>query len=423
MIKAFLSLIALLFAQNISAFELPKITASQLPAEAAFQVPPPQRIAPETSVRAAASYAVYKVNGVDVVVPSISCGREVLAVLPAGASAETMAAKLRSAFNSPASARPVPITPKAKAETELAAQNPGAAVVSLNQFFPPAVAQLFNDEPYFAGPNCFNAAFMAAGVMPQKIHVGNSEAAQLFSMYFKSVPAANVQAGDIVVFNNGDHAVYYLGGGLVFHKKSYLKQHIYRIALMEKAYEPEPYEWTPSIFDGGSQFSHPETIRSREAWHPTGAQYQFGQATPDETAKVNAVIFINEAMLDKASRWDMAEKMGYFTERLLERLVSDWSAMGKSRNPVIRAYYSKLESLRDQANQSIELELLSSPHAQANADEILRGVWLPRNEYSRGLVGQLLKIYGKDPSLTEKVLDGIAADYDRDPLAHVKSGN
>ncbi len=414
------------FLSDLAAFELQDINAAQVAENsAAIQPPLPVPYRSETAPsRLAASFSAYTVNGVSVVVPNIGCGSELLAALPAGVKPEALTAKLRAAFNSSASAKPVTIQPKAKAELDLAAQNPGASIVSLNQFLPPAAAALFNREPNFAGPNCFNAAFTAAGMMaPDKLrHVGNPEADQLLSMYFKNVPAANIQAGDILVLNDGDHAVYYLGGGLIFHKKSYLKQHIYRIVQLEKAYEAEPYEWKPGIFDGGSPFNDAETIRRRAAWRPTGAQYPFGQASADETAKVNAVIFITEAAEKQAPNWALAREMGYFSERLLENLVDDWSAMAKSPNPVLRAYYYKLESLRDQANQSIELELLSSPNAQSNANEILKRVWLPRNDYTRGLVSQLLKIYGRDAAGLEKVLDAIEKDYDNSPLRHIQAG-
>lgn len=413
---------------NVSAFELQGISAARIAERApALQLPLPtavKNLSEAAPARLAASFAAYTVNGVNVVVPNIGCGRDLLAVLPAGTSPETMAAKLRAAFNSSSSAKPATLQPKARAELELAAQNPGAAIVSLNQFLPPAAAALFNREPNFAGPNCFNAAFTAAGLMAEgKLrHVGNPEADQLLSMYFKSVPSSTPQPGDVLVLNDGDHAVFYLGGGLIFHKKSYLKDHIYRIVQLEKAYEAEPFEWKPGPFDGGSPFNDAETIHKKEAWRPTGAQYQFGQASADETAKVNAILLITENAEKQAPNWALAREMGYFSERLLENLVDDWSAMAKSPNAVLRAYYYKLESLRDQANQSIEVELLSSPNAQSNANEILKRVWLPRNDYSRGLIGQLLKIYGKDPALLEKVLDAIEKDYDNSPLKHIKTG-
>jgi len=404
---------------NLAAFELQELHAPQL---AALETPSspvpssPERLTP-------ASFAAYQVNGVEVIVPYIDGGTNLLAVLTPGASIESISARLRQAFAAPSSAKAAVLQPKSKAELELAARNPGAAVVSLNAFLPAGAAALFNREPNFAGPNCFNAAFTAAGLMsPDKLrHVGNPEADQRLAMYFKSVPSSNLLPGDILVLNGGDHGVYYLGGGLIFHKKSYLKQHIYRIALLEKAYEAEPNEWKPGPFDGGSPFNGSETIHEKKAWRPNGAQYQFGQASADEKAKVETIIFLGGQIETQAPRWALAKELGYFTERLLEGLVSDWSAMAKSPNPVLRAYYHQLESFRDQANQSIELELLSSAHAQSNANEILKRVWLPRNDYSRGLVGQLLKIYGRDQAALEKTLDAIEKDYDGSPLNHVKA--
>ena len=299
-----------------------------------------------------------------------------------------------------------------------------SSIVPLNQFLPANAAALFNREPNFAGPNCFNAAFTAAGMRKadRLRHIGNPEADQLLSMYYKKVSASSLQPGDILVLNSGDHGVFYLGGGLIFHKKSYLKQHIYRIVRLEKAYEAEPYEWKPGPFDGGSPFNGSETIRKKEAWRPTGAQYQFGPATATQQAMAETVVFLADQVETQAPRWALARELGYFTERLLEDLVSDWSALGKSSNPVLKAYYHQLESLRDQANQSIEVELLSSAHAQSNANEILKRAWFPRNDYSRSITLQLLKIYGQDQSALERVMTAIEKDYDRSPLLHIKNG-
>ncbi|MDD5209466.1 MAG: hypothetical protein PHV36_08770 [Elusimicrobiales bacterium] len=426
--KALFIFLPFALSANLAAFELQGIGAAQIAGAAVSKIPLPAAPLPENLKAApeqsAVSFAAYKVNGVDVVVPNIGGGNNLLAVLSPGTNLGTLSAKLRPAFAASSAAKAAVIQPQSKAELELAARNPGAAIVSLNSFLPAGAAALFNREPNFAGPNCFNAAFTAAGMMePGKLrHVGNPEADQLLSMYYKSVPASNLQPGDILVLNDGDHGVYYLGGGLIFHKKSYLKQHLYRIALLEKAYEPEPNEWKPGIFDGGSSFSSPETIHGRKAWRPSGAHYDFGQASADESAKADAAIFITGYAEKTAPNWALAKEMGYFTERLLENLVDDWSAMAKSPNPVLRAYYHQLESLRDQANQSIEVELLSSQHAQANANEILKRVWLPRNDYSRGLISRLLKIYGRDQAVLEKVMDAIEKDYDGRPLSHIKSG-
>lgn len=405
---------------GLSAFELQGLRASQLTSQPRFEIPLP---APERveATRAVVNYAAYQVNGVEVVVPHIGNGYNLLAVLRAG---ENVDAKLRAAFGAPAGAKAVPLQPQSKAELELAAANPGAAIVSLNAFLPPNAAALFNREPNFGGPNCFNAALTAAGLMePRLRHVGNPEADQLLSMYFKKTPSSSLKPGDVLVLNGGDHGVYYLGGGLIFHKKSYLKQHLYRIARLEKAYYPEPNEWKPGPFDGGSPFNNAEEIRQTEAWRPTGATYGFGQASAAETAKVNTILFLTEQIEKQAPNWALAKNLGYFTERLMENLLSDWSALGKSPNPVLRAYYTRLASFRDQANQSIETELLSSPHAQGNAYEILKGVWLPRNDYSRSLVGQLLAIYGKDPAGLEKTLDAIGAKFEGSPLEQIKAAN
>lgn len=413
---------SLILSSNLYAFELPRIDAAGVVDSVAVAEPrlPEARSSHET--RQASYFAEYQVNGVKIAVPHVGNGRRVIAALHWNASHEAFAAKIRKAFNSSPSAIPEKITPESRAEQELAALNPGYEIVSLNSFLPAGAAPLFNLEYSFGGPNCFNAAFTAAGLRsPDRLrHVGNPEADQLLSMYYKKTSASSLRPGDIIVLNSGDHGVYYLGDGLIFHKKSYLKQHSYRIVPLEKAYEPEPFEWKPGPFDNGSPFNSSEPIRKMEAWRPTGAQYEFGYATAEEQARAGVINFIAEQVELKAPNWKLSRELGYFTESLLEGLVSEWSSMGKSPNPVIRAYYHQISSLRDQANQSIESELLSSPHSQSNAYQILKDNWLPRNEYSRALVGSLLKLYGRDASETEAVLDAIGNNFERNPLDQIK---
>lgn len=415
-------LLTTLLAANLSAFELPRMDAYGVSASAAAQElrPPEATVAREN--RRTSSFAEYQVNGTKIAVPHVGKGRRVIAALHWNANPETFASKIRLAFNSSPAAALERVEPQSPAEQELASLHPGYAIVSLNSFLPGGAAALFNLEYSFGGPNCFNAAFTAAGLRDHRRlrHVGNPEADQLLSMYYRKIPAPPLDPGDVIVLNGGDHAVYYLGAGLVFHKKSYLKEHSYRIVPLERAYEPEPFEWKPGPFDNASPFNNSEPIRRMEAWRPTGAQYAFGQATAEEQARAGVINFIAEQVELKAPNWRLSRELGYFTETLLEGLVPEWSSMAKSQNPVVRAYYHQLSSLRDQAHQSIEDELLSSPYAQGNAHQILKENWLPRNDYSRALVGSLLRLYGRDASETEAVLDGIGGNFNRNPLSQIK---
>jgi hypothetical protein len=400
--RALISLLPAILAVNLHAFDLQSVHASRLafsPAAVNIHAPVPLPYRALSGKAAGAKFAVQQVNGIAVAVPSIGCGFNLLAAVK---PRETSMAEnvLRQAFYAPAAARLQAIQPSSSAELEFAAQNPGAGIYSVNQFLPANAAALFNREPNFGGPNCFNAAFTAAGMMqPDKLrHVGNHEADQLFSMYYKKTSASDLRPGDIVVLNGGDHSVFYLGAGLVFHKKSYLKNHIYRVVPLESAYKPEPFEWTPSPFDGG-MFTGDVPITRREAWHPTGVQHPFGPATAAEQAKVEIIVFLTDHIAYQAPRW---------------------TDLAGSRNPVLKAYYHKLESLRDQANQSIEVELLSSQHAQSNATEILKGVWFPRNDYSRSLIQQLMNIYGRNPADLDKIMAAVEKDFDGSPLRHIK---
>ncbi|MBU2530668.1 MAG: hypothetical protein KKD35_06480 [Elusimicrobia bacterium] len=416
MIKIFLTLLPFVLALNLSA-QLNDITGAQV-----FEISSNSEIIPTpTSVEHNKYFAVYDVNGVEVVVPNIYCGKNLMTVLKPGMNINSLSAKMSSAFGSNRRVRPIAIEPASDAELELTSHNPGSTIVSLNQFLPENVAALFNRPAGFAGPNCFNAAFTASGLtrIDNLRHVGNPETNQLLSMYFNKVSRNNLRSGDILILNDGDHGVYYLGAGLIFHKKSYLTEHIYRIVLLENAYKPEPKEWHPGPFNGPDPFAGDIPIKKIEPWRSLGMEYQFGPATADEQAKAEVSIFLAGHIEKQCPKWGFAKELGYFTELLLENLVSDWGDMANSSNPVLKAYYEQLKSLRDQANQSIESELLSSTHAQSNANEILKRAWLRRNDYSKELIGKLLKIYGRSPSETDKVLDAIEKDFNHSPLKHI----
>jgi hypothetical protein len=422
--KPILFLALSLVAPLLHAFELPALNAARVAAAPrTFNIPVPVP-APYLGEKQASAkfYALHNVNGVQVAVPGVGNGYNLMIALPAGSQPAAYEAKLRQAFAAPAAARLTALQPQSRAELELAAAFPGHTLAGANQFLPAGAAAIFNREPNFGGPNCFNAAFVAAGMMPANglRHVGNPETDQLLLMYYKKTSADSLKPGDIIVINNGDHGVFYLGGGLVFHKKSYLKQHIYRIVPLDKVYAADPGEWTPGPFDSGL-YNGNDTVRSKQAWRPTGAKYPFGQASAEEQAKVETIIFLAENITRKAPNWAVAKDLGYFTEKTLESLVSDWAALGKSPNPVLRAYYRQLESLRDQSFQSIENEQLSSPHAQSNATEVLKRVWFPRNDFSRAFLSRLLAIYGRDASALDGVMNAVEKDFEGNVLRHVKS--
>ncbi len=416
MIRILLTLLPFALAINLSA-QLKDITGAQV-----FEISSNSEIKSPIPTEHNKYFAVYNVNGIEVVVPNIYGGKKILTVLKPGMNINSLSAKMSSAFGADRKVRPMALEPESKAELELAANNPGRAIVSLNQFLPENVAALFNRPAGFAGPNCFSAAFTASGIMRLENlrHVGNPETDQLLSMYFNKVSRNNLRPGDILILNKGDHGVYYLGASLIFHKKSYLKEHIYRIVLLENAYKSEPNEWHPGPFNGPDPFAGDIPIKTIEPWRSSGMEHQFGPATADEQAKAEVSIFLAGHIEKQGPKWGFSKELGYFTELLLENLVADWRDMASSSNPVLKAYYEQLKSLRDQANQSIESELLSSTHAQSNANEILKRAWLHRNDYSKKLIGKLLKIYGRSPSETDKFLDAIEKDFNRSPLKHIK---
>jgi hypothetical protein len=281
--------------------------------------------------------------------------------------------------------------------------------------------RLFNGGPDFAGPNCHNAAFVAGGLFPDGClrHVSTDESQQLLGMYYARVSTKAPVPGDVVVYNDWDHAALVLGGGLVFHKKSYLKDHRCRIVGLRSVYAADPHEWTPGPFDGESPFSTDETVRTMAVFRRRPeAVYDLGALSAADRGRVAVISHLMEGVMARAPRWCAGRELGYFVERLLEGLVADFSPMQRSSNPALAALYTQVPSLRDQMNQSIERELLSSAYAQAHADEVLRRIWVPRNEWTRALVRLVREQAGltTDAASVEAALDRVAGAFDQSPL-------
>jgi cell wall-associated NlpC family hydrolase len=367
------------------------------------------------SLWSAQNYCTYEVNGIDVAVPHIDCGKELLVSCSTDDQVE---------IERILDVKIMPAILTSKAAVEFAAKSNGN-IFSANGLLPKSSGILFNKAAGFAGPNCYSNALVSAGLLPLDglRHLSTDETEHLIEMYFDKVDTKNMMPGDIIVYNSFDHMSFYLGNNLVFHKKSYLKEHLYRVCLFDKVYEEEPNEWKPHPMYGYNPFSNSTTIRKMTAYRKkSSTSYSLGEVSDDLRKKIELITYILDNIVYQSPKWHGSRELGYFTERLMEDLVRDFADMSKSNNLIVEAFYHQISSIRDQMNQSIENELLSSPHSQSNANQILKEVWFPQNEYSKTVVSKLLAIYKRpvDEETVLKVMETISKAYDKSPLLSIK---
>ena len=97
----------------------------------------------------------------------------------------------------------------------------------------------------FEGPNCYNAALIAAGILtPEQVrYVSLSELTRYLQRDYKEVITLEYKPGDLLVFkekitsNDFHHVAYCLGDSLVFHKGGYTCKYPYEIVKLGKVYQ------------------------------------------------------------------------------------------------------------------------------------------------------------------------------------------
>lgn len=179
----------------------------------------------------------------------------------------------------------------------------------------------FNQPGDFHGPNCYNTALIASGAFTSKqiryVSPEEFEAilAQLYSPLMQATPDS------LVVFDSKSsraHAGFYLGDGLVFHKKSFGTQYHYRVAPMLEVGVPEKKEWVPSPMEGSqNQFLWPELGKLPQTF------YRLNRKTLTFQSQFSGVLKRLDAfLLVDLGQWAIAKKWGLVGQNLLEDYLS-----------------------------------------------------------------------------------------------------
>lgn len=175
----------------------------------------------------------------------------------------------------------------------------------------------FNRPGDFFGPNCYNTALIAAGLMKEKQirYVSPEEFEVLLSRHF--TPLAGPTPMSVVVFDANSsrgHAGYYLGDNLVFHKKSFNTNYHYRITTQELVGVVEKNEWVPSPIEGSiNQFVWPQLGHLPKSYYRIrNKQIRYQQEFAPQ------LYMLENLLLVDLGQWAIAKKWGLVGLQLLE---------------------------------------------------------------------------------------------------------
>ncbi|MGK5086772.1 hypothetical protein WDW86_04385 [Bdellovibrionota bacterium FG-2] len=273
-------------------------------------------------------------------------------------------------------------------------------------FYPAFIESKLNKGAGFSGPNCYHAALVATGALPEseRRYIGSAEFELILQNSFRPVSEVERQPGDLVVFDakaSRSHAAVLFGRDLIFQKKGYLRHYLYRIVPLNETMSDEAGEWMPGPFDQGGG-NHELYLNSapRMFYRKKGGIGASGQVGA-ELPQLELVSFIKRAVLESAPAWKVGRELGLVTEELIPALVTEVSALSQSVSFEARLAYETLRSLGDQVFQSIEESHFSSRLSENRRARINSEICFQENAYLRELVIKLLRLLrlsGREPS-------------------------
>ncbi len=290
-------------------------------------------------------------------------------------------------------------------------------VYRIENLFGPFIESQFNHAAYFRGPNCYNTALIASGILPadQVIYVSPEEFEFYLKIYFEQVNNSDLLPGDLIVYDasaSRGHVAFYLGAGLVFHKKGFLKNYLYRITGMYETSLVEEFEWRPSEYDTLAAPDFNWDNKSIAVYRKKEFVENNSINLDDKEMKaLDLVSYISFHVLKNAPYWKVAKEMGIVTENLLTSLESEFSFLSKAPSEISRLAYFHLKSLSAQVFQSIEESHFSSPHTRVS--DVNEEYCYIENEYFSELVEKLLVIFDETGKSTKKLVLKELKKYDR----------
>lgn len=244
----------------------------------------------------------------------------------------------------------------------------------------PLMAKKFNRPGDFHGPNCYNTALIASGVMKndQIRYVSPEEFEAILKTHFSLVNQG--QSGDVVVMDaraSRGHAALYLGDNLIFHKKSYGTQYHYRITSLELAGVVEKNEWIPSPIEGSiNQFVWPELGKL-----PTAYYRPMKKNISLAPKYINEMKLLDQQLTQDLGQWAIAKKWGIVGLHMLEDYLH---RVKPSADPIT---VGMLISFKDQLSLYFdELHYKKSRSYERTTEDIC----LPQDSQNLGIIFQRL---------------------------------
>ena len=185
---------------------------------------------------------------------------------------------------------------------------------------PQFIQNKFNRPGDFHGPNCYNTSLIASGLFKtnQIRYVSPEEFKAIIQTHYQKLNSA--KADSLVVFDaksSWGHSGFYLGDGLVFHKKSYATHYHYRITPIGKVGVIEKNEWTPNPFEGSlAQFDWPELGKLPMDF------YQLSKRSLNYSNHAQLLKYIESIIIKDAGSWAFAKNWGLVGLNLLQELMS-----------------------------------------------------------------------------------------------------
>lgn len=342
-------------------------------------------------------------------VPSITKGQELLVTAPSTVASSSIQSDLSKWLSRPGQLKPLADSATSSAaEKSLRQLKPGNVIFGANSFLPEFITSNLNKGAGFGGPNCFHTALRTLNILPasELRIVGEDE----FSFYLAAL-TERVQGealpGDLVVYEPGanpGHAAVSLGRGLVFHKKSYNRNYLYRITQIDDVAKTDPFEWEPNpISSTTGPALEGMNAKDREIYRllpNASARLQSalksGPAlSAEEQARLDFINTLDAAVIQNAASWSVGKNLGYVMESFVDRLVSEWAAMKKHAAPRMQLGFAVLRSLQDQVFQSIEDAHFSSPYASSKMDRILNEICYTDTPALRTVLKSALQMLGR----------------------------
>ena len=259
---------------------------------------------------------------------------------------------------------------------------------------PSLIKKLLNQSANYSGPNCYNAALIAAGVMKENEvrYVSPEEFESVLKNNYQEV--SSPQTGDIVVYeaNSGrGHVSYYLGNDLVFHKKSYHKNYLYRVVPMEEVGKIEKGEWQPSPWEDIPAWTDENIGKTAKAFYRLKSSPLRESYTAIDKKWLELVALINNQLIKDGPNWAVGKNMGLVSENFLNAAIRI-----VQKDKVHPAVIAKMISLKDQIYQSLEEMYFSRARGQRQVNDMNEEICFADNQYTKDLIMKVATVLNKD---------------------------